>query len=124
MGAYTQAPGGPITSINAQGLRKCYDWLNSPQYPGALDASSPLINSNLTAINVNPMATYNAQTIYNGHCVYFDQAQSVAGGTPYVCRRTVTVVWEFKGPKTDIDIVPIYPPNNTQDLSNNVVLQV
>ena len=67
------------------------------------------MSNTLLAGNVNPMALYTAQTIYNGHLVYFDQA--VAAGDATVCRRTVTVVWEFKGPKVDINLRELTDPS-------------
>lgn len=109
LGAYTQVAGGPITSINGTGLQKCYEWLQTPRFAGAganLDATTPIMSNQLLAANVNPMALYTSNTIYNGHLAYFDQVQAQAGGNPIICRRTVTVVWEFKGPKVDYNLAP------------------
>lgn len=127
LGAYTQAPGGPITSINATGLQKCYDWLQTPKFAsnGNLDATTPIMSNQLLAVNVNPMALYTSNTIFNGHLVYFDQA--LVGGNPVVCRRTVSVIWEFKGPKVDTNLVNtqvsgVQPDIVVEDISHNLNL--
>lgn len=98
LGAYTQIPGNPITSINAQGLQKQFGWLACPTVNGAQDVTNPIISNTLTGINVNPMAVYSTNTIYNGHIAHFQQ--QTVGAVAELARRTVTVVWEFKGPKT------------------------
>lgn len=100
LGAYTQAPGGPITSINAQGLRKQFGWLACPAVNGALDVNNMIISNTLSGSvpQVNPMSLYSTNTIYNGHLAFFQQ--QTVGAVTELCRRTVTVVWEFKGPKT------------------------
>lgn len=99
LGAYTQAPGQPITSINAQGLQKQYGWLASPAVSGALDVTNPIISNTLTNNNTFPMAVYSTNTIYNGHIARFEQ--QTVGSIAELARRTVTVVWEFKGAKTN-----------------------
>lgn len=120
LGAYTQVPGGPITSINATGLKKEYGWLQTPRYNGSLDVATPIMTNQLIAGNVNPMALYTAQTIYNGHIAYFDQA--VPTGSPVVARRTITVVWEFKGPKVDINLTEPEHDTLVYDNSGNRIL--
>lgn len=107
LGAYSQQPGQPITSINGQGLTKCYDWLECPKAfaNGPLDTTQPIITNAQTAAGVVPMQNYTSTVIYNGHLAYFEQGFS-GGGSNYIARGTVTVVWEFKGPKVDVGVVP------------------
>lgn len=90
---------GNVQDIIQQGVQKCYNWLMCPQDSiSAFHTSEFIQASGLTTqgyyIGNNPAA----QVIYNGHNMYFDQ--TTVGSVPQVARRTITVVWEFKGPKT------------------------
>ena len=100
--AYTQVPGGPITSINATGLTKEYGWLATPNSVGPIPVTDVAIDPSLSAINVNKSSIYPAQVPYNGHNVYIDQADTAAST---VCRVVVTVTWVFKGAKVDKDLL-------------------
>lgn len=101
LGTYTQVggPGNPITSINGTGLRKCYDWLECPRLGGQDSTQTITPNVSIGAAGVTAMANYTSSVLYNGHNVRFDQV--LAQGTADICRLTVTVEWEFKGPKVD-----------------------
>lgn len=106
LGTYSQtAPDQPITSINGTGLRKCYDWLECPRvgHANANQIITPNLDGNVGP-GVVPMANYTSAVIYNGHSVRFDQVLNV--NTSDIARVTVTVEWEFKGPKIDTDVIP------------------
>jgi len=89
---------GNVRDIIQQGVQKCYNFLMTPNYDNSVFTKSELLITNgLATQGYSNAVTPNAQVIYNGHIVHFEQ--NPAGTVPQVARRTVTVVWEFKGPK-------------------------
>lgn len=88
-----------VSDVLQQGVQKCYNWLMTPTDSLSEFRQSSLIETNgLVTQGYNMANNPAAQVIYNGHNVFFDQITE--GTVRKVCRRTVTVVWEFKGPKT------------------------
>lgn len=89
---------GNVTDIIQQGVQKCYKFLMTPNYDNSVFTKSELLITNgLQTQGYSNAVTPNAQVIYNGHIIHFEQAN--AGSNPVLARRTVTVVWEFRGPK-------------------------
>lgn len=89
---------GNVTDIIQQGVQKNYNFLMTPNFDNSVFTKSELLITNgLTTQGYSNAVTPNAQVIYNGHIVHFEQATT--GSVATVARRTVTVVWEFKGPK-------------------------
>lgn len=125
-----------IQSITCYGLKQEYGYLENSPYnqtqdpggsviipvglprrnPGTLvpDLEDTAINNGVVAPNVQSMLC-----LYNGHDVYFDQAQ--LGNEPnFITRVTLTVEWHFKDPKwwdqiiqTNTNFNP--PPSRTED---------
>lgn len=90
---------GNVSDIIQQGVQKCYKFLMTPNFGNSVYTKSKLIETNgLITQGYEQAVTPNAQVIYNGHLMHFQQAN--AGTQTVVARRTVTVVWEFRGPKT------------------------
>lgn len=96
-------PEGPtkvISDIVSQGLTKHYGWLMTPvsdysqMAPSDIAISSTMTNAQYLQEKVLP-----AQVLYNGHLVHVQQ--EIVGAVPEVGKVTCTVVWEFKGPKTE-----------------------
>lgn len=90
---------GFVTDIIQQGATKHYGWLMTPTDSLSAFRKSEFVQTNglITqgySIATNPAA----QVLYNGHLIRFEQL--ITGSDLTVARNTVTVVWEFKGPKT------------------------
>jgi len=104
-----------VSGITCYGLKQEYGYLENSPYrqtqdpagsviipvglprrnPGTLipDLDTTATNNGVVAPNVQSMLA-----LYNGHDVYFDQAQN--GGEPNtITRVTLTVEWHFKDPK-------------------------
>lgn len=90
---------GNVVDVIQQGVQKCYNWLMTPTDSLSQYRQSQFIEtSGMNTLGYKVAENPAAQVIYNGHNVFFDQITE--GSVRKVCRRTVTVVWEFKGPKT------------------------
>lgn len=125
-----------VQGVTCYGLKQEYGYLENSPYlqtqdpagtvivpvglprrnPGTLipDLASTALNAGAVAPNVQSMLC-----LYNGHDVYFDQAQS--GGEPNkITRVTLTVEWSFRDPKwwdkiTQTNQVQNPPPSRTDE---------
>jgi len=90
---------GNVRDIIQQGVQKCFNWLMTPVDSLSAFRKSALIETNgLETLGYKQAENPAAQVIYNGHNIRFEQL--IEGTDTTVARNTVTVVWEFKGPKT------------------------
>lgn len=104
---------GNVTDVIQQGLQKNFNWLMTPVDSLSEFRQSKLIETNgLTTLGYNIAENPAAQVIYNGHLMRFEQLNP--GSVLTVARNTVTVVWEFKGPKTR--------PTSLQDPAKELVV--
>lgn len=90
---------GNVVNIVQQGLQKCYKYLSTPDLANNGNQMDPkIITNQLGVLGYSTARVVSPSVIYNGHFAHFEQ--EIEGTQRRLCRRTVTVVWEFRGPKT------------------------
>lgn len=90
-----------VNDVVSQGTTKHYGYLATPDESVNIYSQNNIIETaGMITQGYQKTKAVEAQVIYNGHNVYFQQND--AGTLANVAKRTLTVVWEFRGPKVKI----------------------